>query len=79
VDGGGVTEGLREERSRSRQAGALANVPFDAEDVAVASITPGSTGGDPAARALRDPGLGRALLDALLVDYPNLRPRRGQS
>lgn len=57
---------------------ALANVPFDAEDVAVASITPGSTGGDPAARALRDPGLGRAILDALLVDYPNLRPRRGQ-
>jgi predicted amidohydrolase len=57
---------------------ALASVPFDTEDVAVASITPGSIGGDRSARAFRDPGLGHAVLDAFLVSYPNLRPLHGR-
>jgi N-carbamoylputrescine amidase len=56
---------------------ALDNVPFDTEGLAVASIEPGSTGGDPSAKALRDPGFGHDLLDSMLVNYPNLRPLRG--
>lgn len=57
----------------------LANVPFDEEGVAVATVTPGSGHADPMSRVFRDPGFGRALLGALLIEPPNLRPahRRG--
>jgi predicted amidohydrolase len=58
---------------------ALANVPFGEEGVAVASISIGSTGGDPASKAFRDPGFGRDLMDSLVVGLPNLRPVRGTS
>lgn len=55
---------------------ALANVPFGEEGVAVADIHIGSTGGDPSATALRDPGFGRDLSLAFVRDIPNLRPPR---
>lgn len=58
---------------------ALANVPFGDEGVAVATVSIGSTGGDPSSKVFRDPGFGRDLLDSWLVDLPNLRPLRGTS
>lgn len=58
---------------------ALANVPFGEEGVAVADIRIGSTGGDPASTALRDPGFWRDLSLAFVRDVPNLRPSRRSS
>lgn len=58
---------------------ALANVPFGEEGVAVADVSVGSTGGDPSSKVFRDPGFGRDLLDSLMVNFPNLRPRRRRS
>jgi len=55
----------------------LANVPFGEEGVAVASISIGSTGGDPSSKAFRDPGFGRDLMNSLVVNLPNLRPVKG--
>lgn len=55
---------------------ALANVPFGEEGVAVADIRVGSTGGDRSSSAFRDPGVGRGLLDSLMINFPNLRPLR---
>jgi len=55
---------------------ALANVPFGEEGLAVADVLIGSTGGEPGSNVFRDPGLGRDLMDALVVNFPNLRPPR---
>jgi len=55
---------------------ALANVPFGEEGLAVADVHIGSTGGDAESKVFRDPGLGRDLMDALIVDFPNMRPPR---
>jgi predicted amidohydrolase len=54
----------------------LAAVPFDEEGVAITDIVLGSTGGEPQAKVFRDPGLGRDLIDCLVRDLPNMRPRR---
>jgi N-carbamoylputrescine amidase len=53
----------------------LAHVARDTEGVAVAEIdlTPGTRHGN--LLELRDPGLGRALMDALVIELPNMRPR----
>jgi hypothetical protein len=53
----------------------LANVPFDEEGVAVAEVTAAAAPAIAPASLLRDPGFGRGLLDALVVERPNLRPR----
>jgi predicted amidohydrolase len=51
-------------------------VPFYEEGVAMADVVLGSTGGEPQAKVFRDPGLGRDLIDCLVRDLPNMRPRR---
>jgi hypothetical protein len=57
----------------------LANVPFDEEDVAIADIVLGSTGGNPSAKVFRDPGFVRALMDSLIIEGPNIRHLRKRS
>lgn len=52
----------------------LANVPFDQEGVAIGEVTPGAASARAPASLLRDPGFGRGLLDALVIEQPNLRP-----
>ncbi len=54
----------------------IAAVPFDKEGIAVANVVLGSTGGEPQAKVFKDPGLGRGLIDCLVQDLPNMRPRR---
>ena len=57
------------------QGQTLAAVPYYEEGIAVAEIVPGSIGGNPNSKTLRDPGFGRDLLDSLVRSFPNLRPR----
>lgn len=60
----------------ARDGRPLANVPFDTEGVAVADVTLGPLERRADPSLLRDPGFGRAILDALVIEQPNLRPRR---
>lgn len=50
-------------------------VPYYEEGLAIADAVLGSTGGQPQAKAFRDPGLGRDLIDCFVRDLPNMRPR----
>ncbi len=52
----------------------LANVPFDHEGIAIADVRLGAAAQRAPASLLRDPGFGRGLLDALVIERPNLRP-----
>jgi predicted amidohydrolase len=53
-------------------------VPFYEEGLAIADVVLGSTGGEPQAKVFKDPGLGRDLIDCLVRDLPNLRPRQAR-
>jgi len=53
----------------------LAIVPFYEEGLAIADVVLGSTGGEPGAKVFKDPGLGSDLIDCLVRDLPNMRPR----
>ena len=54
----------------------VANVPFDDEGVAIGDVTLGAASDRPPAALLRDPGFGRGVLDALVIERPNMRGSR---
>ena len=54
----------------------LANVPFDDEGVAIGDVTLGAVSNRAPASLLRDPGFGRGVLDALVIEPPNMRRSR---
>lgn len=54
----------------------LANVPFDREGVAIGDVTLGAVSNRAPASLLRDPGFGRGVLDALVIEPPNMRGSR---
>ncbi len=53
----------------------LAHIPYDAEGVAIADVTLGSTGGNRDEKLFKNPGLDYDVLNILVQTFPNLRPQ----